>query len=87
MGELQVTPRHYTPYVEPRCVSRDGAAAYLNISTRQVDRLIQAGQLPVVRLPVERNRHTQRGETGVNRRILIDVTDLNRLIDASKERT
>lgn len=86
MGELQVTTRAYAPTVTPRCLSRDAAAAYLSVSVDQLDRLVHTGRLATVRLPVERSRHTGKGTTGVNRRILIDVKDLDRLVDQSKER-
>lgn len=63
----------------------DGAAAYLNCSVRTVARLIEAGQLRVVRLPVERDRKGNQGRVGTNRRKLVDVHDLDALIDANKE--
>ena len=71
----------------PRILSRDDAAQYLSVSVTQIDRLIHTGDLPVVRLPAERNRVTSRGQRGVNRRILIDVEDLTRLIVQSKVRS
>lgn len=87
MGRLQIgETRPMATRLEPRCLSRAEAAGYLRISVRQVDRLIQAGQVSVVRLPVETNRVTGRGQEGVSRRILLDVRDLDRLIELSKER-
>jgi hypothetical protein len=69
----------------PRLVNKGGAAAYLGDSSIDtVDRLINTGQLPIVRLPVERGANGK-GRAGVSRRVLIDVRDLDRLIDASKE--
>jgi hypothetical protein len=70
-----------------RLRDREGAAAYLGgVSLDVVDRLIHSGALPVVRLPVQRSRATGRGVPGINRRILIDVQDLDALIERSKER-
>jgi hypothetical protein len=68
-----------------RIYDRDGAGVYLGISTDVVDRLIQTGELPVVRLPIER-AHNGRGRAGVLRRIGIDVNDMDALINRSKER-
>lgn len=71
--------------ITPRLVDRDGAAAYIHSSVDTIDRAINAGVLPIVRLPVARHRKTGRGVAGVGRRVLIDVRDLDRLIDSSKE--
>jgi hypothetical protein len=78
-----VTPPPAAPV--RRLLDKDACAAYLSASVDTVDRLIQAGELPVVRLPVERTQ-TGRGRVGVCRRILIDVRDLDALIERSKER-
>ena len=67
-----------------RLRDRQGAAEYLGVSGPTLDRLIQTGQLPIVKLPVERTV-SGRGRIGVNRRILIDTRDLDALIDRSKE--
>ena len=72
--------------ITPRCLNRDQAATYLGVSVDTIDRAIQSGVLPTVRLPVERNRTTGRGSVGQGRRILIDVRDLDALIDKSKRR-
>lgn len=77
--------RQTAPRLPDRLCDREGAAAYLHVSTRTIDRLIDTGQLPVVRLPVERARHGNDGRLGTCRRVLIDVRDLDRLIDLSKE--
>ena len=69
----------------PRLRDRDGAAHYLQLSTRSIDRLIETGQLPIVRLPVERARNSNHGQEA-NRRVLIDVKDLDSLIERSKEK-
>jgi hypothetical protein len=68
----------------PRCVDKDGAAAYLGVSVNTIVRLINAGVLPIVRLPVQR---TESGldPDGASRRVLIDVRDLDDLIDRNKE--
>jgi len=67
-----------------RLLDKSGAALYLDTSTDQIDRLIQCGLLPVVRLPVERAANG-RGRVGTERRIHIDVRDLDALIERSKE--
>src|SRR5687768_16275610 len=69
-----------------RLLDKDASSLYLSTSIDTVDRLIQAGELPVVRLPVERAA-TGRGRAGVCRRILIDMRDLDALIERSKERS
>jgi hypothetical protein len=68
----------------PRLRDKAGAAVYLNASLDTIERLIQTGKLPIVRLPVERSSNG-RGRAGVCRRVLIDVRDLDRIIDESKE--
>ena len=72
--------------ITPRLLDRDQAAVYLGSSVDTIDRAISAGVLPIVRLPVQRSRKTGRGEPGVGRRILLDVRDLDRLIESSKEK-
>ena len=67
-----------------RLVDKDVAGQYLGTSTDTIERLIQTGALPVVRLPVE-HRRSGRSRTGVSRRVLIDVRDLDALIERSKE--
>lgn len=59
-----------------RLISAGAAAAQLGVSIWTVRRLIDAGELPAVRLPNQR--------TGA-RRLLIDLHDLEALIAASKE--
>lgn len=67
-----------------RLLDKDGAARYLAASVDTVERLIQAGELPVVRLPVERTQ-TGGARVGVCRRVHLDVRDLDALIERSKE--
>lgn len=67
-----------------RLVDKDAAAQFLSTSTDTIERLIQSGALPIVKLPVERAENG-RGKTGSSRRVLIDVKDLNTLIERSKE--
>jgi hypothetical protein len=77
---------HGSRLVAPRCVDKAAAAEYLGgVSVDQIERLIQAGHIPIVRLPAERHRRTGRGITGTCRRVLIDTRDLDRLIEKSKE--
>jgi excisionase family DNA binding protein len=71
--------------IAPRCLTRDQAATYIGTSVDTIDRAIHSGALPMVRLPVERDRKTGKGNLGQGRRILIDVRDLDALIDRSKE--
>ena len=72
------------PVSDRRCLGRTDAARYLGVSTASIDRLIDVGKLPVVRLPVARRREGVK--VGVGRSVLIDRRDLDRLIDASKDR-
>ena len=67
-----------------RLRDKAGAAAYLNTSIDTIERLIQLGKLPIVRLPVERAQNGK-GRAGICRRILLDVRGLDRIIDESKE--
>ena len=72
--------------ITPRCLDREQAAVYLGSSVDVVDRGIQSGAIPIVKLPIARHHATGRGVAGVSRRILIDVRDLDSLIERSKER-
>ncbi len=56
---------------EARLVGREAAATYLDMTTRSLDRLVGKGLLRPVRLP------------GL-RRIMFDLQDLGKLIDAGK---
>ena len=67
-----------------RLIDKDVAGQYLGTSTDTVERLIQSGALPIVKLPVER-ADNGRGKMGSSRRVLIDVRDLDALIERSKE--
>ena len=49
-------------------LDKEASARYLSTSTKTVERLVQAGVLPVVKLPVERGKQG-RGEVGINRRV------------------
>jgi excisionase family DNA binding protein len=79
------TPRASTTERRRRLFDKTQAAEYMTVSTDTIERLIYAGALPVVKLPVERGRNN-RGESGTSRRVLLDVNDLDRLIEQSKER-
>jgi hypothetical protein len=62
----------------PRLLDVSGAAAYLGgVSTWTIRDLHAAGRLPRVTLPLAGDREL--------RRLLFDVRDLDRLIEASKE--
>ena len=66
-----------------RLVSKEGAGHYLGASKQTIERLIWAGKLPVVKLPVAFVNN--RVKDGASRRVLIDVKDLDALIERSKE--
>jgi hypothetical protein len=72
--------------IQPRLLDRESAAAYLGISTDTLDRLIGAGEIATVRLPVERARKSGRGVPGTSRRILGDRCELDALIPRWRER-
>jgi excisionase family DNA binding protein len=71
--------------ISPRCLDRAQAAAYIGVSEDTIDRLIAAGQLSVVRLPVTRHRNGV-AVSGVNRRVLCDRTELDALVERSREK-
>ena len=63
--------------LQPRLLDKVQAAAYLgSISVDQVDRLIGAGAISVVRLPATRGRTGD----GACRRILIDRAELDEMV-------
>ncbi len=59
----------------PRLLSADQAAAYLGVNPRTIRRLVDAGKLRRVRLPLE---------SLSLRRFLVDRVDLDRLIEQGK---
>jgi excisionase family DNA binding protein len=71
--------------IPPRLLDRRQAAQYLGCSEDTIDRLIHTGQIGVVRLPVERSRHTSRGVRGVSRIVRIDRCELDSLIPKWRE--
>jgi hypothetical protein len=64
--------------VTPRLLDVDGAAAYLAVSAWTIRDLDAGGHLPRVRLPLPGGKEL--------RRLLYDRTDLDRLIERSKDR-
>jgi len=70
MGPSPVTPPPRPPSQARRLVGVGEAAAMLNMSVCSLRRLIWAGRLPAVRL---------------TRRVQVDLRDLDRLIEASKD--
>jgi excisionase family DNA binding protein len=60
----------------PRLLDLPAAAAYLAVSVWTVRDLVHAGELKPVRLPAPGGREL--------RRILLDVSDLNALIERGK---
>ena len=74
------------PTPAPLLVDANGACAALGgISRDQLARIVSAGRLPVVRLPGRRDRRG-RGTTEGTRRVLYAISDLQRLVDESRER-
>jgi hypothetical protein len=70
----------------PRLLSRKLAAAYLSVSTAEIDRLVAVGAIGVVRLPAVRHRNGT-ATSGTNRRILIDRVELDELCVKNREQT
>jgi hypothetical protein len=69
--------------VQPRLLDKAAAATYLGgISVDQVDRLINAGALSVVKLPATRGRTGD----GTCRRVLLDRHELDALVERWRER-
>ena len=68
----------------PRLLSRTLAASYFSCSVREIDRLISAGALSIVRLPVRRHP-TNVATVGKNRRILIDRHELDTLAERHRQ--
>ena len=68
----------------PRLLDRHGVAWYLSVSPTMVDRLVQAGELRPVRIPVQRHASTSVGMGGQCRRMLFDRLDVDALIAAWK---
>jgi hypothetical protein len=68
----------------PRLLSRPLAAQYMSCSVREIDRLIAAGALGVVRLPVRRHQ-TNLATVGKNRRVLIDRLELDALAARNRQ--
>jgi len=64
--------------VTPRFLDVSGAAAYLAVSEWTIRDLDAAGHLPRVRLPLPGGKEL--------RRLLFDRTDLDRLVERSKDR-
>jgi hypothetical protein len=67
-----------------RVLGREEAAAYLGISVRTLDRLIATGAVSQVRFPVARARNGAALSNEVNRRVLLDRVELDRLVDRSR---
>ena len=61
----------------PRLLDVTRAGRYLGVSSWTIRDLVSAGRLPRVRLPLAGDREC--------RRLLVDVRDLDRLIEAAKE--
>jgi hypothetical protein len=71
---------------EPLIVDKKGARVLLgNISQHTLDRIVDAGQLSVVRLPGGRDRRGY-GTGQPSRRVFFSVEEIRRLIARSSER-
>jgi len=71
--------------IAPRLLSIDEGAIYLGCSPNTVRRLIETGQISIVRLPAVRDRRGAAHE-GTNRRSLLDRIELDDLIPTWRER-
>jgi Helix-turn-helix domain len=71
-GRVSLAPLH------PRVLDLHGAAAYLGLRERKLRELARSGILPRVRIPLPHD--------GEVRKLLFDRVDLDRLIEAWKER-
>jgi hypothetical protein len=69
--------------LRPRLLDLEGAATYLGLRPWNVRELIARGSLPRVAVLLGPDRRGRRAE-GRLRRILVDVADLDRLVDAWK---
>jgi hypothetical protein len=67
--------------VTPLIVDRRTAAATLGVSIWTLDRFVAAGLLTPLALPSVKRRGS------VSRRVLFAVSDLERFVDAQRERT
>jgi hypothetical protein len=73
--------------VIPRLVDFEQAAIYLSASRDTIERLVGVGELQIVALPVSRHKRTGAGVRGGEcRRRLLDLHDLDRLIERSKQK-
>ena len=70
--------------LRPRLVDLEGAAAYLAVKPWNVRELIRLKLLPRVAVPLGPDRRGRRAD-GRLRKVLIDVADLDRLVDAWKD--
>jgi hypothetical protein len=76
-----------TDLLSPRLADLEQVGLYLGgVSVDTVRRLIDAGEISVVRLPVTRHRKTGHGVPGVNRRVLVDLREVDALIERSREK-
>jgi Helix-turn-helix domain len=71
-GRVAVAP------LQPRVLDLHGAAAYLGLGERKLRELARSGILPRVRIPLPHDAEV--------RKLLFDRADLDRLIEAWKER-
>jgi excisionase family DNA binding protein len=73
--------------VQPRLLSIEEAAGYLGLSYWSVKELIAAGDVPLIRVPRPRTmrQHRRAARSGVLRRTLVDVRDLDLLVERWRE--
>jgi hypothetical protein len=77
--------------IQPRLLSLEEAAHYLNLSFWSFRELVNAGDVPLIRIPrpqtLRQRKRLNRGQVkgGNLRRALVDVRDLDRLVDRWRE--
>ena len=69
--------------IQPRLLSLDQGAEYLGLSFWSFRELVNAGDVPLIRVPRPRTmrQHKRRARSGVLRRTLVDIRDLDALVD------
>jgi hypothetical protein len=73
--------------ITPRLLSLEQGAAYLGLSFWSFRELVNAGDVPLIRVPRPRTmwQHKRAARSDVLRRSLVDVRDLDALVDRWRE--
>jgi hypothetical protein len=73
--------------IAPRLLSLAQAAAYLGLSFWSFRELVNAGDVPLIRIPRPRTmrQHKRKAKGATLRRTLVDVRDLDALVDRWRE--